>query len=66
MRLDFDERRSCGRKVRYSERIKAQSTARRHRLHAYSCIYCKGWHIGHRPPAEVLAKLREYRRLVTS
>ncbi len=45
-------RKACLRKVRHDSHAAAETTAKvttrgRHRLHAYHCPHCTGWHIGH-------------------
>lgn len=61
----IDRRRSneCARKARYWDRRQAKAVANRmaqvgERLRPYRCRWCEHWHIGHRPPAEVIVNLR--------
>lgn len=60
-RVNRDKKKSCGRKVRYSNYEDADRHAQllmmrdgRHSS-AYQCRYCKGYHAGHTPYNKIAA-----------
>jgi len=58
-------RRECGKKLRYASKTDAEAfiaLKRWHGLHAYSCPWCGGVHVGHIPKAVRAANAAKARK----
>lgn len=63
-RIDKRQQHECLRKSRYGSKGDARKVCGRvaqrgERIAPYHCRWCNRWHVGHRPPAHVITKLRQ-------